>query len=159
MNTTYHFNSRLKLVISRYEKLKIALGRQYITERNILKHLDLFLCAKRCDLTAKSFSWWCNTHEHLTSGVRRGWMRVVRNLCIYRRRTEMLCFIPNKSQFPTPRQVIQPHIFTKNEIIKLLNAIKKLQPSARSPIRQENFKLALVLLYTSGIRHIFIHKY
>jgi integrase/recombinase XerD len=152
MSTTYHFNSCIGLVISRYLKLKIALGRQYIIEHNVLKHLDSFLYTKRCGLTTKSFLEWCHTHEHLTSGVRRSWMRIVRNLCIYRQRTEPLSFIPDKSQFPTPHQVIQPHIFTKNEIVKLLNAIKKLQSNAQSPIRQENFRLALILLYTSGLR-------
>jgi integrase len=139
-------------MISRYLKLKRALGRQYDVEYRILKHLDSFLYDKQCDLTAKSFSKWCQTYEHLTSGVRRNWMRNTRNLCIYRRRTEPSCFIPNYLYFPAMHQTIRPHIFTKEEIIKLLDAIKKLRSNTWSPIKQENFKLALTLLYTSGLR-------
>ncbi len=152
MKSTYHFNSCIGPIINRYLKLKLALGRQYTAEYSILKYLDSFLHTKRCDLTAKSFLEWCHTFEHLTSGGRRIRMSIVRNLCLYRRRTETSCFVPNKLQFPTPHQTVRPYIFTKNEIMQLFNAIKKLQPSAQSPIRQENFRLALTLLYTTGIR-------
>ena len=55
---------------------------------------------QRADLDAENFAAWCRTREHLTSGVRRNWMRVVRNLCLYRRRTEPACFVPDPSQFP-----------------------------------------------------------
>lgn len=88
----------------------------------------------------------------MTSGVRRAWMRIVRNFCLYRRRTDPLCFVPNPTEFPAPHQTIQPHIFSENEIARLLNVTKQLKQGNNSPIRRENFRLALILLYTTGMR-------
>lgn len=134
MNKTYCFSSIIGPTIDRYLTLKRAIGRQYETEYNILKNLDLFLYNTKKDLTSKSFTDWCNTQWHLTTGVRRNRMRVIRNFCLYRQRTKA-CFIPDRLQFPKLHQPIQPHIFTNDEIIRLFNAIKKLKPSPGSPIR------------------------
>jgi integrase len=79
-------------------------------------------------------------------------MRVVRNLCLYRRRTESCCFVPDLSQFPPLHQPVRPHIFKETEIVRLFDAISRLKPGHRSPIRRENFRLALVLLFTTGLR-------
>ena len=79
-------------------------------------------------------------------------MRITRNLCLYRQRTERSCFVPDLLQFPAVHQSIQPHIFTESEIIRLFDEIKKMKPGPGSPLRQENFKLGLVLLYTAGLR-------
>jgi len=152
MSINYHFSSTLAPVIVRYLDGKQILGRQYTGEKRILEKLDIFLSEKNMDLTAESFSEWCHTHQHLVSGVRRNWMRNVRNLCLYRNRTEPLCFIPDPIQFPKPHQPIQPHIFTEAEIVRLFAAIKNIKSITISPMRQENYRLALVLLYTTGLR-------
>jgi len=152
MNTIYSFTSCIGQTIFRYLELKIALGRKYSVEYKILKNLDLYLSMRQCDLTAESFVQWCHVHEHLTSGVKRNWMRVTRNLCLYRRRNEPSCFVPDILQFPLPHQSIRPYIFTEDEIIRVLHATKNLNPGTESPIRQENFKLAFILLYTAGLR-------
>ena len=61
MNVKYSFSSSVGLIISRYLILKQALGRQYIAEYAILKHLDLFLNTTHSDLTSESFTAWCYT--------------------------------------------------------------------------------------------------
>jgi len=139
-------------VIENYVALKQALGRHYRTESDILQHLDAFLADAGGDLTAETFARWCCTREHLTPGVRRTWMRVVRNLCLYRRRREPACFVPDPLQFPLPHQPVRPHIFTEAEIARLLNEAQRLAPGNRSPLHGENMRLALVLLYTAGLR-------
>jgi len=145
-------SSVLAPVIRSYLGLKQALGRQYDTESYILRHLDDFLVKRSGDLTAESFARWCHTREHLTTGVRRNWMRVVRNLCLYRRRYEPACFVPDPLQFPRPHQAVRPHILTEAEAARLLKLAKTLPPSAGSPLRAENMRLAVVLLYTAGLR-------
>ncbi len=117
-----------------------------------MAHLESFLQRVGSDLTAESFEAWCLTLGHLTSGVRRNWMRVARNLCLYRRRTEPSCFVPDPSQFPPLHQPVQPHIFTEDEVARLLGAADRLQPGSSSPLRSRTFRLAVVLLYTSGLR-------
>lgn len=148
----YRFTSIIGPIIKRYLALKEALGRKYTTERIILTKLDIFLASTGIDLTAESFTQWTSKYYHLASGVRRNWMRITRNLCLYRRRTEPNCFVPDRTQFPPLHQAVRPHIFTEAQIILLFSAINALKPNNRSPLIHETYRLALVLLYTTGLR-------
>lgn len=146
--------SKLGPIITRFVRLKQALGRRYVAEGGVLAHLDRFLAAqgRAVDLTAETFALWCATITHLTPGVRRSWMRIARNLCLYRQRDEPDCFVPDPSGFPRPHPPRRPHLFSEAEIVRLLEATMKLQPHSNSPIRREVFRLAVVLLYTAGLR-------
>jgi len=96
------FSSRLAHVLKRYVDLKRALGRRFDEPVRTLQLLDRFLqdqTAKYPDLNAAAFQAWCQTQEHLASGVRRGRMREVHNFCLYRRRTEPRCFVPDPALF------------------------------------------------------------
>ena len=146
------FVSVLGPEIVRYLSLKRALGRRYAVEQDVFRHLDAFLFAADCDLTPEKFANWCHTRAHLTPTVRRNWMRIVRNFCLYRHRTEPSCFLPDPSQFPHPHQPMRPHIFTEEEITHLLRTVDQLEPTPGSPLRREVFRLAVVLLYTTGLR-------
>jgi integrase len=84
--------------------------------------------------------------------VQRNWLRVVRNLCLYRRRTIPDVFVPDPTGFPKPHAPIRPYIFTTTDIARLLDAADHLVATSRSPLRRETFRLAIVLLYTSGLR-------
>ena len=142
-------------VITRYLALKTALGRRYVQERRVLQSLDEFLCADggpTADLTPERFSRWAQTRQHLMPTVRRNWLRIVRNLCLYRRRTEPDCFVPDPASFPAPHQARAPHIFTTDEIARLIEATRTLAVTAHCPLRPQVFRLALVLLYTTGLR-------
>jgi integrase len=152
MRTAGAFTSTLGATIGRYLALKQALGRRYGVERGVLTHLDRFLSATAADLTAETFTQWCRTREHMTSGVRRNWMRIVRNLCLYRQRTEPSSFVPDAAQFPALHQAVCPHIFSEAEVSRLLAASQDLPPGTGSPLRREHFRVAIVLLYTSGLR-------
>ena len=144
--------SALAVPIASYLRLKEALGCQYSVERAILYALDRFLNDTHADLTADTFQAWDATLARLTSGVRRNWLRVVRNLCLYHRRTCPTAFVPDPASFPTAHTPVPPHIFTEAEIVRLVRAVEQLRPTATSPIRRTVFRLALVLLYTTGLR-------
>ena len=146
------FSSVLSATIRSYLTLKRALGRQYYNEERVLAHLDQFLAARRVDLVAETFAAWCLTLQHLAPVTRRGRMRVVRNLCLYRRRGEPGCFVPDERLFPPVNQAIRPHIFTDSQIVQLLAAARTLPCTAHSPLRPENMRLAIVLLSTTGLR-------
>lgn len=149
---TRRFTSRLASSIDAYLRLKEALGRRYATERTILRALDAFLTTIDDDLTNDTFGAWNATLGRLTPGVRRNWLRVVRNLCLYRRRTVADVFVPDPAGFPKPHVPIRPYIFTTTDIARLLDAADHLRATPRSPLRPETFRLAIVLLYTSGLR-------
>jgi integrase/recombinase XerD len=148
----YRFMSIISPIIKRYLSLKEALGRKYTSERIILTKLDIFLAGAGMDLTVESFAQWTSKYYHLASGVRRNWMRVTRNLCLYRRRTDPNCFVPDLTQFPPLHQSVRPHIFTEDQINLLFSAINALKPNNRSPLLHKTYRLALVLLYTTGLR-------
>jgi len=142
-------------VIIRYLTLKTALGRRYALERRILERLEAFLATTAgatADLTPETFAAWAQTLQHLMPTVRRNHLWIVRNLCLYRRRTEPACFVPDLTLFPTPHQPRAPYIFRPEEIVHLLRATSTLAPTPHSPLRPHVFHLAVVLLYTTGLR-------
>jgi integrase len=147
--------SAIAPVITRYLTLKTALGRCYALERRILETLDAFLHAtagSTSDLTPETFTAWAQTLHHLMPTVRRTHLRIVRNLCLYRRRTEPACFVPDLALFPSPHQPRAPYIFAPGEIVELLHATARLTPTPECPLRPHVFRLAIVLLYTTGLR-------
>jgi integrase/recombinase XerD len=149
------FSSALAPVIEQYLTIKQALGRRYDFERRIFISLDQFLTDttdERHELTAETFLQWCQTMEHVRRGVRRNRMRVVRNLCLYRRRREPGCFVPDPSLFPQPHQPVRPYIFSESEIRRLLDETHRLKRTGYSPLRPELFHLIVVLLFTTGLR-------
>ena len=148
------FSSRLAPTLARYIDLKTALGRRFENATRTLKSLDRFLHeqAKYLDLSAAAFQAWCQTHEHLASGSRRKRMLEVHNFCLYRRRTEPYCFVPDPDWFPKPHQCIRPYIFSAQEEFRLLRAASELKRVPWSPLRPEVIRLALMLLFTTGMR-------
>jgi len=155
MSTSDSFDSTLGRYITSYLTLKRALGRRFDCEAAVFAHLDRFLVAqdpKTDTLTPASFAAWSLTFAQLTPTVRRNRMRIVRNLCLYMRRSDPDCFVPDPSGFPAPHVPRRPFIFSKEQIVRLLEAAANLRSSSSSPLRAEVFRLAIVLLYTAGLR-------
>ena len=151
MKTT--LESCLSSSICHYIELKQALGRGFTIETRVLELLDAFMARTRSvDLTQSEFENWCKTRAHLSPTVRRNSMRIVRNFCLYRRRTEAHCFVPDRCLFPAPHQAVQPHIFSEAEITRILQATVQMSTSPRYVLRPLVLRLAVVLLYTTGIR-------
>jgi len=149
------FLSPLAPVFFRYVDLKRALGRRFDLPSRTLQSLDRFLhehSAKYPDLNAAAFAAWCHTHEHVASGVRRVRMLEVASFCQYRRRTEPQCFVPDSNSFPAYHQRLKPYIFSEAEVAKLLRAASGLPRYPASPLRPEMIRLAIALLFTTGIR-------
>jgi len=149
------FSSHLAAVFTRYVELKRALGRRFDISSRTLQSLDRFLhdhSAKYPELNAAAFEAWCHTHEHVSSGVRRVRMLEASSFCVYRRRTEPQCFVPDRSLFPAYHQRIKPYIFSEAEVAKLLHVSSGLQRYPASPLRPEVIRLAIALLFTTGIR-------
>ena len=146
--------SPLADVIARYVSLKRALGRKFLDAERVLIDLDEFLADDTSggELTAESFALWCGRLQRLTPGVRRSRMYAVHNLCLYRHRDEPRCFVPDPATFPRAHEPQLPYLFTERDIVRLLRAADGLRPTATSPLCPELFRLAVVLLYTTGMR-------
>jgi integrase len=155
MKTTQSFQSSVASEIVRYISLKKALKRQFESAARILLNLDRFLCQMgnpSRDLTSETFKHWCKSMESLSTNTRHGRMRVVRNFCLYRRRTAPACFVPDRAQFPLTHPTIQPHLFSDTQVASLLDYCAIIPNSVRSPLRGAATRLAIVLLFTTGLR-------
>jgi integrase/recombinase XerD len=153
MNTRPAFVSPLAPVITRYLDLMTALGRGYATERRVFSLLDAFLVAAHAsELTPEVFERWCRTQAHRKSGIQRTPMRMVRNLCLYRRRTEPDCFVPDIAFFPPCHQYAPPYLLTEDEMARLLATTHLLYTISASPLRAQAIRVGVVLLYTAGLR-------
>jgi len=153
MSASRKFTSAIGPVITRYVAFERALGHRYDTQAYLLSQLDRFLTAySAADLTAESFSAWTASLAHLTPSGRLLRLRVAFRFCSYRRRSEPNCFVPDPGQFPPSPPRPQPHIFSEDEILRLLRAADALQANATSPLCRQVARLALVLAYTAGLR-------
>lgn len=147
------FRSRLGKRIAAFIALKKALGRRFFSESYTLAHFDRFLAERRLgSVTPSSFAAWTMTFAHTKPTTRRVRMRVVRQFCVYLRRTDSRCFIPDPHGFPAPHIPRRAYIFTHEQIDSLIQTATKLPPRSSSPLRAEVFRLAVVLLYTTGLR-------
>lgn len=152
MNIPDSFHSGLAPDLRRYIALKRLLGRSFDTLCRVFSELDRFLWGlgkPPADLTPESFQKWCRTLESLCPNTRLARMRAVRNFCLYRRRTVPGCFVPDPTQFPKSCPVVRPYIFSDDDVAKLLGHCDDLRGS---PLRRATTRLAIVLLYTTGLR-------
>ena len=144
---------RLDSLIDHYLQRQRALGRGYQGEERMLRSLCQCLQKRHSeDLDQAGFDAWCQSFVHLTANVRRHRQRVVRNFCLYRRRTEQNCFVPDINRFPRPAPYGAPAIFGAAEVSRMLKAAEQLKPTPGSPLRPDVMRLAVVLLYTAGLR-------
>src|SRR5260370_36605724 len=79
-------------------------------------------------------------------------MLIIRKFCLYRRRTVPACCVPGPILFPRAGQTVTPYIFSESEVARLMMAAATLQRRSYSPLRPEWARLAVVLLYTTGLR-------
>jgi site-specific recombinase XerD len=141
--------------ITAYLQLHRSLGKIYRREEDILHSLDDFLAIQLPwaeELHGRIFNQWCDTFSDLTPTVRRNRMRVVRNFCLYRQRSHPHSFIPDIMTFPANHSQFIPYILSTTDVARLLSAALQLPASPQSPLRPQVIRLAIVLLYTSGLR-------
>jgi integrase/recombinase XerD len=147
------WRSRIGRQIVAYLTLKKSLGRHFFSETYVFADLDRFLAKKRAAaLTPEIFVEWVGTFAHVSPTVRRTRMRIVRNFCLYLQRGNRSCFVPDPKAFPAPHEPRRPHIFSQEQIVKLLRVATSLPSHSTSLLRPEVFRVAVVLLYTAGLR-------
>lgn len=145
----------LSTEIEAYLQLKRSLGRNYSHETDILHNFGRFIgesCTSFQELNGEMFIAWSVGLERLSPTVRRHYMRTVRNFCLYRQRSYCDSFIPDPLTFPANHQSLSPHILSESDIARLLDAARSLQPSAISPLRSEDLRIGILLLFTAGLR-------
>ena len=130
-----------------------ALGRRYRPEEWLLKVLQPELPALGYDdLTAEGFSAWQDARKDRHPNSRRKWAQLVRHFCLFRRRSDPECFVPGPELACRRQPYVTPVMVGDAQVARILYAADALKPSLRSPLRAESMRLAVVLLYTTGMR-------
>lgn len=141
--------------IASYLHLHRSLGKIYRTEEMTLHSLDTLLamhCPRVQQLDGQIFNKWCDTLSNLTPTVRRSRMRIVRNFCLYRRRSHPHGFVPDILTFPDNHPKFIPYLLSPVDIGRLVCAAQLLPALPQSPLRAQVVRLAIALLYTAGLR-------
>jgi len=140
-------------VVDRYIHHWRTLGRLYNHDAWLLGTLCRFMEATNMtDLDKPCFEAWCASKKHVTPSVLRISQLIVRKLCLYRQRTEPDCFVPNPIYFARDTPYRAPVIIGPSEITQLLDTIAGMPAHPVFPLRSAVMRLAVVLLYTAGLR-------
>lgn len=139
--------------IAAYLAHQRALGREYDNVERVLSSVRRFVAqASAEDLDRVLFDRWCDTLRHLAANTRRARQLVVRKFCLYRSRTEPRCFVPNPLYFSRLQPYRRPFIVPPGQVARMLAAADELAPTPGSPLLPAVMRIAIVLLYTSGLR-------
>lgn len=130
-----------------------ALGRRYRQEQWLLETLvrDLPLLGYD-DLNAESFQSWFDARKNLHANSRRKWAQLLRHFCVWRRRNDPDCFVPGPELICRARPYVVAVIVNDPQVARMLAVADALEPSPNSPLRPATMRLAVVLLYTTGMR-------
>ena len=139
--------------VTAYLTNRRALGRRFDKEEYTLDHLRHFLVRSGAsDLDERCFNRWRASFYRANARTRNMREHIVHNFCRYRRRSEPCCFVPDPSTFVRPQPLPLPRIIEREQVIGLLRYVSALMLSAREPLRPTVMRLAILLLYTSGLR-------
>jgi len=137
----------------RYIRHQRALQKAFDHPTWILTHLARYLTRQGAqDLDAQQFKAWSMQRPYRSPTTRRDEAMVVRRLCLYRRRTESACFVPDSAHFPREVPPIQPVILGAAEVARMLEAIEAWRPHPQQPLRRAAMRMAVILFYTTGLR-------
>jgi integrase len=130
-----------------------VLGRRYRQEEWLLGVVLRELPALgHSDLTAQSHARWFEARKDRHPNSRRKWAQLLRHFCLFRRRWDPDCFVPGPELACRRQPYVTPVIVGDSQMARLLAAADRLKPGRRSPLRAAMMRIAVVLLYTTGIR-------
>lgn len=140
-------------IVDRYLQWKRSLGRDYDGVERVLVSLLAFMHKRGAvEIDQPLFDAWSQTFAALSANVRRSRQREVRNLCLYRQRSEPGCFVPDPHRFPRAQPYRAPVIFGPEAVARMLAVAAREHPTPGSPLLPHVLRIAVVLLYTAGLR-------
>lgn len=139
--------------IAAYLAHQRALGRGYANEERVLNSVRRSLAqASAQELGQTQFDTWCDAFRSLAANTRRARQLIVRRFCLYRQRSAPDCFVPNPLYFARLQPYVTPIIIEPSQVARMLAAADRLTPTPGSPLRPAVMRIAVVLLYTAGLR-------
>jgi integrase len=149
------FQSTLGSLMEQFVEEKRACGYKYLEGSRMLRSLDRFLCAEgltTAELPRPIVSKWMAKRHHESTATQLHRFSNVRQFAIFAVRLGYPAYVPDSALIPRDPSSFAPRIFTHEEIRKLLHAVDKLVPTARSPLRHLIMPEVFRLLYGCGFR-------
>lgn len=144
---------RWDTAVAAYLSSRHALGREYRNEDWVLAHLRRFLVeAGSVDLDQPLFDRWRAQFYSMSASTRVIREHAVFRFCRYRRRREPHCFLPDRAALARLRPYALPTLVEPEQVAQLLKYVSQLPPTPCSPVRSAGLRMAIVLLYTAGLR-------
>jgi len=147
------FNSCLAAQITAFIDLRRLSGTDYHSQAQLLSYFDRFLVeqnVKQPRITRQICERYQQSLKRLTLRGQANRLCVVRQLCQYLARTDLLNYVPEPLRAPSSRQAHRPYIFTHEQAVALLSTAAKLPPPGS--LRPETYRTLFGLLYSTGIR-------
>lgn len=145
--------SRLARAIARYLTHARTLGHRSQQDTWLLPALRRHVEAGgHRDLNARSFDRWLRSFRDRHPNTCHSYYQSVRRFCLYRRRHEPGCFVPSADGVPKRQPYLTPVIVEPGQVARMLALASRLPKANRSPLRAPALRLAVVLLYTCGLR-------
>jgi integrase/recombinase XerD len=148
-----HRLHRWDAAVAAYLSSRRALGRAYRKEERVLTRLRTHLAScGAMDLDQPSFDQWRRPYRNHNPNTRLVYEFTVYNFCRYRRRGDPHCFLPDRYSLARPHPHPLPTLIEPAQVWRLLSNASALRSFPRSPLRPATVRLAIVLLYTAGLR-------
>lgn len=130
-----------------------ALGLRYRGVENALSVLGRHLAEHGArDLDQAHYEGWRASRIALHPNSRRKSEQIVHRFCRFRRRSDSGAFVPSPDGFTRLRSYVRPVIVEPEQIARMLMVADALPPGNNSPLRAAVARIAVVLLYTTGLR-------
>lgn len=130
-----------------------ALGLRYRGVEHVLSRLGRHLAVHSAkDLDRALYDSWRASRVSLHPNSRRKAEQIVHRFCRFRRRSEPAAFVPSPDELPRLRPYVRPVIVEPEQIGQILAAADRLRSGNNSPLRAAVARVAVVLLYTAGLR-------
>lgn len=144
---------RFDAAVRAFVSSRRALGRAIRLDEYVLHRLRSYLArAGYPDLDAASFARWRRRLRHCAHNTQLDWTMMVYRFCRYRRRRESRCFLPQRWTLGRRRPYALPTPIHAEEVRRLLDFVAGCPPIAGRPLAHAAHRLAIVLLYTAGLR-------
>ena len=130
-----------------------ALGRAIRVDEYVLRNLRRYLVrAGFSDLDAASFARWRRRLRHAAHNTQVDWAMMVYRFCRYRRRRERRCFLPQRWTLGRHRPYPLPTPIEAEQVRRLLAFAARRPMRCVRHLRRAAHRLAIVLMYTAGLR-------
>ena len=144
---------RFDTAVQAFISSRRALGRAIRLDEYVLRRLRTYLArAGHSDLNATSFASWRRQLRHCEHNTQVDWATMVYRFCRYRRRGESRCFLPQRWALGRHRPYPLPTPIEPDQVRRLLDFISDLKPGPGRPLSSAARRLAVVLMYTAGLR-------